>query len=772
LNSNKKWRELLQHKKNKFLLREKPLNSDYAKKKDVASISALTLTVGISCYYLVLLSGKYYSPLSDFFAFKDITEALLHFNLPFGTLREPLFPLLMGLVSQIIPVKKAILYSGILLSNFTYLCSIILIHKISQRIGIKNSFLISWFFAFSSLSLFCATQPLLEATALFLILLSFYFTNEKFSLPIAGLAAFTRYDAALAALANWPKIIFKKKWRLILLTLIVLLPSAIWLVSHFFFVGKGGYFSALIKHKPFITSKPAGNFISLLRTMTLSYLPADHWASVTPETRFHDSWWVQLIWIINIFIILIGLFHLIKLNKLNNWKIPVFFLMYLFFLWFYYWTTWRFFYFIAWMFPLYTIAGIEYLLKYWPRQKKIITASILGILGIIVVYNSFNTPYIKNLYHEFFSLSFDINSLKRFLIFLPICVYALFKVRQLRSKSYLILLPLFLLITPLVSTHISTVNNMYGGLWDLKAGLNVVKNRVKNEEMILMPEKMVPCATYLSDIPEKNIVTYYTKNLFIKDIKYIASFRSWDKDPVLSQLQNKPKKITIRDQELDVTEIYHVGIFRLFRLGSIIPHGNVRIDTVHPKFGSSSVLFDGAGSHLEVADRPGWAFSSEDFTIDFWMRFANTSGTQVLVGYPYYSPDKAWQIAWEGESESIKFSYSSDGENNTDARFHWSASKDRWYHIAIVRKDSDLLAFVDGFQLGESHDIGQVSIYDSEAPLHIGSRGAEEHFNGWLDEIRISKGIARWSSNFTPNSGEYTKDSYTSLLIHFNDQDI
>jgi len=740
---------------------------NYSKKKDLASILGLILTVGISCYYLFLLSGKYYSPISDFFAFKESAESLLSLNLPVGK-RAPLFPLLMGLVSLLIPVKKAILWAGILLSNFAYISSIILIHKISQQIGIKNSFLVSWFFAFSSLSLFCGTQPLPEATILVLILLSFFVTNEKLSLSISGLAAFTRYDAALAAIAKLPKILKERKWHLIFLTFLVLLPSVVWL----FVFGRGGYARSALYFEHFTINKVAGNLISLLRTFTLSYMPADHWASVTPETRFHTSWWVQLIWIINIFIILIGLFHLIKLNKPNNWKIPAFFLIYLCFLWSYYWTTWRFFYFIGWMFPLYTIAGIEYLLKRWQHQKKIIVISVLGILGLIVAYSSYNTLFIKNLYHEFFSLSFDINSLKRFLIFLPICAYVLFKVRQFRSRSYLILLPLFLLITPLVFTHISTVNNMYGGLWDLKAGLNIVKDRVKNEEMILMPEKMVPCATYLSDIPQKNIVTYYTKDLFIKDIKYIASFRSWDIDPVLKQLENKPKKITIRDQEVDVTEIYHIGIFRLFQLGSIIPHGNVRIDTVQPKFGSASVLFDGAGSRLQVADSPGWAFSSEDFTIDFWVRFANTSGTQVLVGYPYYSPDKAWQIAWEEEFKSLKFSYSTDGENNTDARFHWSPSKDRWYHIAILRKETALMAFVDGFQLGESYHIGEVSIYDSETPLHIGSRGAEEHFNGWLDEIRISKGIARWSSNFTPNSGEYTKDPYTSLLIHFIDQEI
>jgi len=538
--------------------------------KDAASIVGLVLILGISCYYLFLLSGKYYSPLSDFFAFKQDAESLLSLSLPVSK-RTPLFSLLMGLVSLLIPVKKAILWAGILLSNFTYIGSIVLIYKISQQIGIKHSFVVSWFFAFSSLSLYCATQPLPESTILFLILLSFYVTNDRLSISISGLAAFTRFDGAFAALAKLPKILKEKKWRLIVLTILVLLPSVMWVV----FVGKGGYIRAVLYHEQFVINKVAGNFISLLRTLTLSYFPADHWASVPGDSQFHTSWWVQLVWIINIFIILIGLFHLIKLNKPNHWKLPAFFLMYLFFLWFYYWTTWRFFYFVGWMFPFFTIAGIEYLLMRWEHQKqrvqKKIVVSMLGILGMIVVYYLYSTPFLKKLYLEYFSLNFELNSLKRLLIFLPICVFAFLKARQLKSKGYLVLLPLFLLITPLVFSHITAINNWYGGLWDLKVGLEVVKSRVKNEELILMPDKMVNCATYLSGIPEKNIVTYDPEGLFVNDLKYIASYRSWDKDPILKQLENHPKRISIKDQEVDVTEIYRVGIFRLFQLISVIP---------------------------------------------------------------------------------------------------------------------------------------------------------------------------------------------------------
>jgi len=199
--------------------------------------------------------------------------------------------------------------------------------------------------------------------------------------------------------------------------------------------------------------------------------------------------------------------------------------------------------------------------------------------------------------------------------------------------------------------------------------------------------------------------------------------------------------------------------------------GDVHLDTTHKKYGLASLRFDGNKDIMRIADHQGWAFGSEDFTVDFWVRFASTFGTQVLVGSPYYIPDKSWQIAWEKKFKCLRFSFSTDGNDNTDIRFHWSPSDGIWYHLAIVRKGSDLRAFVDGVQLGENYNIGNVSIFDSKASIYIGSRGYEEHFNGWLDEIRISKGIARWTSHFTSPSKEYSTDPYTKLLLHGNDPD-
>lgn len=201
---------------------------------------------------------------------------------------------------------------------------------------------------------------------------------------------------------------------------------------------------------------------------------------------------------------------------------------------------------------------------------------------------------------------------------------------------------------------------------------------------------------------------------------------------------------------------------------TVIAYGSPRVDSIQSKFGGASVRFHGEGDRLVLTEHEDWEFDLRDFTVDFWIRFANTSGTQMIVGHDYYSPDRSWQIAWEESRKSLLFSYSTSEIDGIDVRFPWSPTADTWYHVAIVRNGSYLKAFVKGSQIGSKHHIGG-AIHDSKKPLLIGSRGMEEHFNGWLDEIRISKGIARWASNFAPRRREYSKDSYTKLLLHCND---
>lgn len=215
------------------------------------------------------------------------------------------------------------------------------------------------------------------------------------------------------------------------------------------------------------------------------------------------------------------------------------------------------------------------------------------------------------------------------------------------------------------------------------------------------------------------------------------------------------------------------GLFKLHpkqQFGkNMIAVGNPKPDPTQNKLGSASMRFNGQGDRLEIADHEDWTFSEKDFTIDFWIRFAHITENQVLIGYPDVSPDLSWQIAYEEGYKSLRFSYSIDGDKRIDERFPWSPLKDNWYHLAVVRKRSNLKLFINGIQISQTHKIGGFPLHDSTSQLLIGSNGSEEYFNGWLDEIRISKGKARWTSNFVPQSREYSRDSYTKLLLHCND---
>jgi Neuraminidase (sialidase) len=75
--------------------------------------------------------------------------------------------------------------------------------------------------------------------------------------------------------------------------------------------------------------------------------------------------------------------------------------------------------------------------------------------------------------------------------------------------------------------------------------------------------------------------------------------------------------------------------------------------------------------------------------------------------------------------------------------------------------------FVDGTQIGTTQNIGSNSIFDSSTNLYVGcDAGSSSYVDGWMDEVRVTKGYARWTSNFTAPSAEYSSTvSGTAMVI-------
>jgi hypothetical protein len=186
---------------------------------------------------------------------------------------------------------------------------------------------------------------------------------------------------------------------------------------------------------------------------------------------------------------------------------------------------------------------------------------------------------------------------------------------------------------------------------------------------------------------------------------------------------------------------------------------NAQGDTAQFKWGTASLLLNGSTDWLTIPEHASWAFGTGKFTIDMWIRFNSTSGTQGFMARRNDAQDN-WY--WGVTGDQIYFSIFSGGTQIiTMTSATQTLNTDTWYHIAVVRgwggNANDWALTLDGTAIATLTDsdgfptlTGVLNIGRYESPA-----GTSYEFNGWMDEIRISKGVARWTANFAAPSRAY-----------------
>jgi len=177
--------------------------------------------------------------------------------------------------------------------------------------------------------------------------------------------------------------------------------------------------------------------------------------------------------------------------------------------------------------------------------------------------------------------------------------------------------------------------------------------------------------------------------------------------------------------------------------------GNAQVDTAQSKFGGASALFNGSGDYLTVPDSDDWAFGTGYFTIDFWVRYNNTSGDIGIYGH---GPSNGFFMYTRSSDSTINVVIDAGATMLFSGT--WAPVINTWYHVALVRNANNWYWFINGSQIATTVNPSLVGNYTGVAA--IGSAvGGGNPFSGWLEELRISKDIARWTSNFTPLSMDY-----------------
>ena len=172
-------------------------------------------------------------------------------------------------------------------------------------------------------------------------------------------------------------------------------------------------------------------------------------------------------------------------------------------------------------------------------------------------------------------------------------------------------------------------------------------------------------------------------------------------------------------------------------------------DTTHSaaqsKFGGDSVYFDGTGDSL-TATSADFAFGTGEFTIDCWLYKTATTQHETLFDTYSAGGTNGFLCGLWDTGGTMAF-YSENGIGWITATGSTAVALNTWTHLAWLRDGNTLRMFLNGVQQ-QTATFGADNL-DSSA-LIIGSRASSEYMTGYMDEIRITKGTALWTSAFTP----------------------
>lgn len=179
--------------------------------------------------------------------------------------------------------------------------------------------------------------------------------------------------------------------------------------------------------------------------------------------------------------------------------------------------------------------------------------------------------------------------------------------------------------------------------------------------------------------------------------------------------------------------------------------GNAQIDTAQSVYGGASLLLDGTGDSVSMGGSADFAFGSGDFTIDFRFRPSSVTGTRIFFDFRPTGTQGFYPTIYT-DGTTLYF-FTNSGNRITGASV---LAVNTWYHVAVARSGTNTKMFLNGTQEGSTYVDSNTYLNGASRPI-VGVSGTDG-LTGWaghVDEMRVSKGIARWTANFTPPTSPY-----------------
>jgi len=193
---------------------------------------------------------------------------------------------------------------------------------------------------------------------------------------------------------------------------------------------------------------------------------------------------------------------------------------------------------------------------------------------------------------------------------------------------------------------------------------------------------------------------------------------------------------------------------------TITRNGDVRVSNFAPfvetDTTTGSAYFDGTGDYLTVPTNAALDFGTGDFTVEFWWYPTSVATDQGFLGGGNGAYDFCWRTSTGFNLGRINVAF--------DNTFAFTAVANIWYHVVYSRSGTNLRVFVNGAQVG-STATNSISYSTNGGTAVIGgSTTTDRLITGHISNMRLLKGTALYTANFTPPTSPLTTVSGTSLL--------
>lgn len=183
--------------------------------------------------------------------------------------------------------------------------------------------------------------------------------------------------------------------------------------------------------------------------------------------------------------------------------------------------------------------------------------------------------------------------------------------------------------------------------------------------------------------------------------------------------------------------------------------GNAQISTTQSKFGGASGSFDGSGDYL-TATGASLEVGSGNFTIEGWFYF-NSLQTGIRTLWAHRSSNTGIGgplLTHSSGAIALYIAQSAGSWQVLGFSPGLTVSATTWHHIALVRDGNTIRTFLDGAAGTTTTFTGSVHT-SGDFSLMAGAQDGTQEVDGYCDEFRLTVGVARYTSAFTPPTAAF-----------------